>query len=82
MAANPKHLLTPEEYLTFERGSVERHEYLNGEMFLVSGGSKEHALIGANGGGELRNLLKGKGCRVYSNDFRVSYSGDGALHLS
>ncbi|MCP9493953.1 MAG: Uma2 family endonuclease [Pyrinomonadaceae bacterium MAG19_C2-C3] len=71
MSAQSKHFLTPEEYLAIERKSEERHEYFDGEMFLMSGGTEEHALLGATIIGELHGQMKRTGCRVYSNDFRV-----------
>ena len=32
-------LMTPEEYLVFEEEAVERHEYLHGAIYAMSGGS-------------------------------------------
>ncbi len=37
--------LTPEEYLAFERRSPERHEYVDGELFAMSGASERHNQI-------------------------------------
>ena len=71
MSAQPKQFLSPEEYLAIEREGEERHEYFDGEMFLMRGGTEEHALIGANALGELHGQMKRTNCRVYSNDFRV-----------
>ena len=36
--------MSPEEYLAFERTSEERHEYADGEVFAMSGGTREHSL--------------------------------------
>lgn len=71
MSAHPKHFLTPEEYLAIERESEARHEYFDGEIYLMSGGTEEHALLGANIMLEIGIQLKGSKCRVYSSDFRV-----------
>ena len=43
--AQPKPFLTPEEYLAIERESETRSEYLDGEMFAMSGGSYLHNVI-------------------------------------
>ncbi len=59
------------EYLRRERESLEKHEYRDGEVLLMAGGSANHSLIVMNVGGELRNLLKGKACRVYGSDLRI-----------
>lgn len=38
-------LMTPEEYLSFEEEAVERHEYLHGAIYAMSGSSQNHDLI-------------------------------------
>jgi Uma2 family endonuclease len=58
------------EYLAFERSSELRHEYADGEIFAMSGGTLEHSAIAANVIGELRNALLGR-CRVLTSDMRV-----------
>jgi len=67
----PKHI-SPEEYLTMERNSAEKHEYFNGEIVAMAGATEEHNLIVSNLVGELHRFLKGKTCRVYPSDLRVS----------
>ena len=69
--------LTPEEYIAFERkalpdGEIIRNEYLNGELIAMSGASRAHNLITNNISGELRTLLRGRGCETYASDMRVS----------
>jgi hypothetical protein len=34
-----------EEYLAFERGSHEKHEYFKGEVFAMSGAGPRHNII-------------------------------------
>jgi Uma2 family endonuclease len=63
--------MTPEEYLAIERQAEEKSEYWDGEMFLMSGASEAHNLIVLNVGGELREQLKERPCRVYPSDLRV-----------
>lgn len=63
--------MTEAEYLAFERASPEKHEYVDGEIFAMSGGTGDHAAIAANLIGELRNALYGRGCRVHTSDMRV-----------
>lgn len=71
MSTNPKTYLTPEEYLEFERGSAEKHEYYNGEIFAMGGASARHNTINFNTGIALGAQLKGTRCRGYANDQRV-----------
>ncbi|WP_437317892.1 Uma2 family endonuclease [Sorangium sp. So ce385] len=63
--------LSPQEYLAFERSSPLRHEYADGEIFAMAGGTLEHSAVAANVIGELRSALQGRGCRVLTSDMRV-----------
>jgi Uma2 family endonuclease len=42
MSTQPKHLLTPEEYLEIERKAEYKSEYDEGEMFAMSGAGWKH----------------------------------------
>jgi Uma2 family endonuclease len=64
-------LYTVAEYLTLERESEERHEYLDGHIYAMSGESSQHGDISVNLVGELRALLKGTACRVWTKDTKV-----------
>ncbi|MDB5385485.1 MAG: hypothetical protein JWM11_1131 [Planctomycetaceae bacterium] len=57
--------LTPAEYLKIERTAEFRHEYFNGEIFAMSGGSPQHSLIKVNVVSELRAQLKGRPCTAF-----------------
>lgn len=63
--------VTEEEYLAFERSAEGRHEYADGEIFAMSGGSLAHATIIANLIRQVGNALEGRPCRVLSTDMRV-----------
>jgi Uma2 family endonuclease len=67
-----KTLMSQEEFLQFERNSQEKHEYYKGEIFAMSGASYEHNVIEDNIRGELHNFLKGKQCRSFGSNLRVS----------
>jgi Uma2 family endonuclease len=41
-------LYTVAEYLALERGSEERHEYLDGRIYAMAGESEEHGIICVN----------------------------------
>ncbi len=71
MSRQVKPYVTPEEYLAFERKAENRNEYVNGEIFAMTGASRRHNLIVANILGELRQQLKGKPCEVYPSEMRV-----------
>jgi Uma2 family endonuclease len=63
--------MTPEEYLAFERSSELKHEYADGEIFAMSGGTWEHSLVGQNIARELGNALLERPCAVHGSDMRV-----------
>jgi Uma2 family endonuclease len=39
---------TPDEYRAIEETAEERHEYCNGEIIVISGGSEVHSAIACN----------------------------------
>lgn len=77
MEPRRKPFLTPEEYLVLERQADIKSEYLNGEMFAMSGGSFPHNLISGNLVGELRQVLKKSPCRVCPGDQRIHIPATG-----
>ncbi|SLM32403.1 conserved hypothetical protein [Desulfamplus magnetovallimortis] len=40
--------LTPEGYLEYERNSQIKHEYFDGEIFVIVGAKRNHNIINAN----------------------------------
>lgn len=72
-----KSYVTPEEYLAFERAAEYKNEYVDGEIFAMTGASRKHNLIAMNSGGSLWQQLKGKPCEVYVSDMRVHVPATG-----
>jgi Uma2 family endonuclease len=77
MDAQTRPRLTPEEYLAIERQAETRSEYLDGEMFAMTGGSLHHNLIVSNLVRELSLQLKKRPCQVYPSDLRVHIPATG-----
>ena len=71
MSSDAQRRLSEEEYLALERTSSEKHEYVKGELFLMSGATYNHVTITMNLSWLLRNALVGKACRVLAMDMRV-----------
>src|SRR5207253_4784438 len=69
--------VSPDEYLRLERQAEYKSEYLNGEIFAMSGASRQHNLITANIGAEFNRQLKGKPCEAYISDMRVKVRSNG-----
>ncbi len=65
---------TPEDYLIFERESVSRHEFLDGEVYAMAGESLSHSRICMNLAAATVNTLKGKSCEALSPNMKVRTS--------
>ena len=74
--SNPQRRYTPEEYFVLEASSEERHEYFDGEVFAMAGGTKSHNLITQNFTSALRAGLHGKSCQVFSNGVLTEVARD------
>jgi Uma2 family endonuclease len=74
VASNPVSKLTEEQYLAIERAAEFRSEFVDGEMFAMSGGTNRHGLIQRNLFGELYLALRGGACGPFGSDSRVRVS--------
>jgi Uma2 family endonuclease len=72
MTTRPDVRLTPEEYLRIERAAEWKSEYIDGEMFAMSGASHRHTIITSNLVRVLGNHLLNGPCTVSSADLRVA----------
>jgi Uma2 family endonuclease len=68
---------TPDEYLALERKAEYKSEYINGQIYAMSGASREHNLIAFNLARELGTQLRGRQCEAYISDMRVKVSPTG-----
>ncbi len=68
------------EYLEAENYSQIRHEYLNGQVFGMTGGSREHNAITLNIATQLRTRLRGSGCQVFASDMKVRVETDNVFY--
>lgn len=71
VVANPKKRYTLEEYFELERKSEERFEFFGGEVFCMSGVSREHDQIESNLNFYLRAKLRGRTCRAFLANMRL-----------
>jgi Uma2 family endonuclease len=62
--------LTPEQYLEIERAAEFRSEYLNGQMFAMSGATARHNILVNNIAAALRAQIKGR-CQYFTTDLRL-----------
>lgn len=74
--ALPKTRITPAEYLNLERASEVKHEYYGGEIFAMTGASKNHNRIVTSTLAALYTQLRERPCDVFPSDMRVkAHSG-------
>jgi Uma2 family endonuclease len=66
-----KKYYTCEEYLELEVNSLERHEYIDGEIILMTGGTPNHSQIAINLGGTLNYVFRRQPYRVSVADQRL-----------
>ncbi len=62
---------SPADYLALERAADSKHEFFDGEIFAMSGGSLYHSQLAGNVIGELHESLKESKCRVLISDMRI-----------
>lgn len=64
-------IVSPADYLAFERASEERHEYIDGQIVAMTGGTFRHSVIAIRIASELSQTLSGRPCWVCSADLRI-----------
>lgn len=64
--------LSATAFLAWEREQEGRHEWFDGEVFAMSGGTLRHSALGAAVVGELRSALRARPCRVLSSDQKIA----------
>ena len=71
--ANPAHqpVFTSSDYLVWEEEQVERHEFLDGEVFAMAGAEDKHVTVSMNLMVALHQHLRSSPCRIYASDMRL-----------
>ncbi|MGB3240939.1 MAG: Uma2 family endonuclease [Geitlerinemataceae cyanobacterium] len=72
--------MTPQEYLEWEEQQPLKYEYMEGEVFAMTGGTLPHNDIAINLTSALKNHLRGTGCKVQMADAKVGVSQNGPFH--
>lgn len=81
MALEREQNITVADYLEIAKSDPDRrYEYLDGEIYLMAGGSLDHSAIAGNIYAILKHLLRGGPCRVYNPDPRVRVSATRYFH--
>lgn len=80
IAIPDRNYMTSQEYLEWEERQDIKYEYVNGEVFAMTGGTIPHTTIALNLASALKSHLRGSGCRAYMADAKVGISEDGPFH--
>jgi Uma2 family endonuclease len=65
------------DYLALEESSNTKHEFLDGEIYGMAGGTPDHAALSVAVSSALLAQLRGGPCRVFSSDLRVRVRATG-----
>jgi Uma2 family endonuclease len=65
------------EYVQLDQDLGYKHEYLNGAVWAMAGGSPEHAAVAGNVLTLLNNELRGRRCRPFTSDLRIRVRATG-----
>jgi Uma2 family endonuclease len=79
LATNPLYI-TPEDYLAAEDISPIRHEYHDGEVFNLTGGTLNHNAIIGKLSFLLRTHLLGSGCHVFTESVKTRIEAHNAFY--
>ena len=63
--------ISEKEYLAGELVNEIKHEYVDGQVYAMTGGTPNHVRISGNIFAEIRNFLKGKKCEALQSDMKV-----------
>lgn len=69
--AAKKTIFSAADYLVWEARQLERHEFLDGEVFAMAGAEDRHVTVAGNVYIALRQHLSGSPCRTYMSDMRL-----------
>jgi Uma2 family endonuclease len=65
------HRYTYADYVALERTSPTKHEFLDGEISAMAGGTEEHSALAAEVLRVLGNALGERPCRAHTSDLRI-----------
>jgi Uma2 family endonuclease len=66
-----KAVFTATDFLAWEPEQLDRHEYLDGEVFAMAGAEDRHVTVSMNIAFALRQHLSGSPSRTYMSDMRL-----------
>jgi Uma2 family endonuclease len=79
VAVRRQPFITPEAYLKQEREAATKSEYIDGQIYAMSGASRQHNRITVDVATLINVQLRGGPCELFSNDMRVKVN-DNSLY--
>jgi len=76
VAVSKPRYISPEDYLKHERLAATKSEYVDGQIYAMSGASRQHNRINLDVATQINVRLRGGSCEVFSNDMRVKVQDD------
>lgn len=70
---------TVADYVDLERHANVRHEFLDGAVYALAGGTPAHGAMAARLTATLVEQLRGRRCNVYTSDVRVRVLATGFI---
>jgi Uma2 family endonuclease len=77
LVARRVHRYTYADYVALELASPTKHEFLEGEIYAMAGGSEEHSALAAEVLRVLGNAIGSRLCRVHTSDLRIYVEAPG-----
>lgn len=68
--------MTFAQYLAFEEASPLKHEFVAGDVYVMTGVTRRHSLITLNVASHLRTAARAGSCRVYASEVKVRVASD------
>ncbi len=66
-----RHRYTYAQYVALERSSPTKHEFFDGEIYAMAGGSEDHSALAANVLAALVSAIADRPCRAHTSDLRI-----------
>ncbi len=80
VAASEHYYMTAEQYLEWEEKQPLKYEYMEGEVYTMTGGTLPHNDISFNFASALRNHLRSQSCKVQIYDAKVQIADSRFYH--
>jgi Uma2 family endonuclease len=77
--ANQQQRMTEAEYLAFDRESETKHEFIDGQVYAMSGASPNHNWIAGSTYASLYSQMRGRPCKVGPSDLKIHMPATGSF---